>query len=173
MVSEAQWQEQASRVEMEATHELDRLTGLLDLDSSQQNQIFTALARQSPNWLPGMVAGRDLMAVASRPAKPSSGTLQPALPSSTMTPAANTTPTSPAIARNSTPEKSVTPISATSPASVPTSDVTDYLTPEQQQALIQEEMDREAWWACVVPQLLPPELPATKSFDGDEVLLEE
>ena len=175
VVSEAQWLEQASQVEMEASHELDRLTGLLDLAPSQQNQIFTTLARQSPNWLPGMVAGRDSTAIASRPAKRSSGKHQPtsALPSATGTPAADTSSTSPAVAQNSTPEQLVTRISATSPASVPTSDVTDYLTPEQQQALIQEEMDREAWWASVLPQLLPPALPATKSFDGDEVLLEE
>ncbi|MBN8460415.1 MAG: hypothetical protein J0M04_21510 [Verrucomicrobia bacterium] len=54
-----------------------------------------------------------------------------------------------------------------------------YLDADQQQTLIQEEMDRVAWWEEVLPQLLPPDLPATtepveevKPFDGAETLME-
>ena len=54
-----------------------------------------------------------------------------------------------------------------------------YLDADQQRTLIQEEMDRMAWWEEVLPQLLPPDLPATtepaeevKAFDGAETLME-
>ena len=54
-----------------------------------------------------------------------------------------------------------------------------YLDADQQRTLIQEEMDRVAWWEEVLPQLLPPDLPATtepaeeiKPFDGAETLME-
>lgn len=64
-------------------------------------------------------------------------------------------------------------------------EVMAYLNADQQQTLIQEEMDRQAWWEEVLPQLLPPQLqdttaptatdsaPDTKPFEGNEVLLEE
>lgn len=64
-------------------------------------------------------------------------------------------------------------------------EVMAYLNADQQQTLIQAEMDRQAWWEEVLPQLLPPQLqdattptatdsaPDTKPFDGNEVLLEE
>jgi hypothetical protein len=133
VISESQWRAQASQVEMEASRELDRLVGLLDLDSGQQDQVFSALAQQSRSWLPGMLTGR------------------------------NESPTTP-------------------PAT--SSDVTAYLTADQQQILIQEEMDRQAWWADVIPQLLPPALPgdtlivseptiAVKAFDDSEAPPEE
>lgn len=59
-----------------------------------------------------------------------------------------------------------------------------YLNADQQQTLIQEEMDRQAWWEEVLPQLLPPDFPTTTDpdasvpadeiipFDGAETLLE-
>lgn len=54
-----------------------------------------------------------------------------------------------------------------------------YLDADQQQTLIQEEMDRQAWWEEVLPQLLPPDLPVAtepaeeiKPFDGAETLME-
>jgi len=63
-----------------------------------------------------------------------------------------------------------------------------YLDADQQQTLIQEEMDRQAWWEEVLPQLLPPDFPTgvepvpvpatgdpvpdTKPFDGAETLTE-
>jgi hypothetical protein len=66
-----------------------------------------------------------------------------------------------------------------------------YLNPDQQQTLLQEEMDRQAWWAEVLPQLLPPQLqegttgdagtstpavtdpaPDVKPFEGGELLEE-
>jgi hypothetical protein len=57
LLSESEWRDRAAKVETEANHELDRLVGLLDLDPVQQNQVFSALASQSPHWLPGMQAG--------------------------------------------------------------------------------------------------------------------
>jgi hypothetical protein len=64
-----------------------------------------------------------------------------------------------------------------------------YLNPDQQQTLIEDEMDRQAWWEELLPQLLPPQLqdgtnlevpsdavdpaPDTKPFEGGEMLLEE
>jgi hypothetical protein len=63
-----------------------------------------------------------------------------------------------------------------------------YLNADQQQTLIEEEMDRQAWWEEVLPQLLPPDLPSntdpaapsdledpvpdTKAFDGADTLIE-
>lgn len=69
-------------------------------------------------------------------------------------------------------------------------DVMDYLSSEQQETLVQEEMNRQAWWEEVLPQLLPPSLssdsgagtgetfqatpaPETKVFEGDGPLIEE
>jgi hypothetical protein len=70
-------------------------------------------------------------------------------------------------------------------------EVMAYLNPDQQQTLIQAEMDRQAWWEEVLPQLLPPQLqegttgdaggttptvtdpaPDTKPFEGGELLEE-
>lgn len=65
-----------------------------------------------------------------------------------------------------------------------------YLNADQQQTLIQEEMDRQAWWEEMLPQLLPPQLdgttgtetltpstgsdaPETKPYEGGEMLLED
>lgn len=132
--SELEWRAHAEAVARDANHELKRLTDLLDLDTNQQDQVFSALARQSSSWMPGMQTGGDL---------------------------ANT-------------------------AGEASSDLTAYLSADQQQTLIQEEMDRQAWWEEVLPQLLPPEMtdaaaapdstgeapPATKEFEGDGMLLE-
>jgi hypothetical protein len=72
-------------------------------------------------------------------------------------------------------------------------DLTAYLTADQQQSLVEEEMDRQAWWAEVLPQILAPTIPdgddfvdsypgidvstdpapETKEFDGGGMLLEE
>jgi len=47
VLAESKWRHHAAQVEMEANHELQRLTGLLDLDPVQQDQVFSRLARQS------------------------------------------------------------------------------------------------------------------------------
>ena len=88
---------------------------------------------------------------------------------------------------------------ATAAESAATSDVSAYLSADQQQTLVQDEMDRQSWWEEVLPQLLPPTLqsdgtvtsdpasavtsdssasdtnpvPETKAFEGDGMLLEE
>ena len=75
----------------------------------------------------------------------------------------------------------------------PTGSVSDEILPlldeDQQQALIEEELDRRAWWEEILPQLLPPEFPDgntaedpalglpaagdTKTYEGPTELLEE
>lgn len=142
VLSEAQWRAHAAVVEMEANHELKRLAELLDLDSYQQDKVFSALAQRSHSWLPGMQTG------GSNPPVATAGVAAAA-------------------------------------------DVTACLNADQQQTLLQEEMDRQAWWEEILPQLLPPSLsnagvvtadagsspasdtttltppPQTKSFEGD------
>lgn len=156
VLSESQWRERAQQVETAANHELRRLSSLLDLDPVQQDQIFSSLVRQSPNWLPGMTAAPTTSAGYS----------------------ADTRPASPSSAAEASPTVAT--------------DFTAYLNPEQQEELINEEMDRQAWWAEVLPQLLPPALTdvgtvsntgdpavesaapaAVKEFDGSATLLEE
>ena len=47
----------------------------------------------------------------------------------------------------------------------------DQLDLDQQAALLREEMDRQAWWEEILPQLLPPDFPepATPSPSGPDV----
>lgn len=143
LLPESQWRENAEKVESVANRELDRLVALLDLDPSQQNQIFSILARQSPHWAPGMQIANSA------------------------SPAAST--------------------------QTPTEDLSTYLTADQQHSLVEDEMDRQAWWSEVLPQLTAPGIsdgdtvaaagsetvvtaappPATKQFDGGGNLLEE
>jgi hypothetical protein len=148
VLSEPEWRDRAAKVEMEANHELARLSGLLDLDPVQQDKVFSNIARQSRYWSPGMqtVGG------------------------ATETPAGSSQPEN--------------------------ADLTAYLNADQQQTLVEAEMDRQEWWAEVLPQLLPPSIsdgssvaspdvrsaasavdtnpaPETKVFDGGDVLLNE
>lgn len=193
-MAEAQWREHAARVEMEANHELNRLATLLDLDPVQQDKVFAAVARQSPYWLPGMQAGGPV-----RSTDGTSHASEKNLQSTTANrqtaavdrmpvakvPTANPVdhPTS-AVSVVTPGSSSVTDPQTASSEAAP--DVTAYLDADQQQTLIEEEMDRQAWWAEVLPQLLPPNFgeaaaaaaveaaaPETKTFDGGEVLLEE
>jgi hypothetical protein len=141
VVSEAQWLAHAAKVERDANHELSRLVELLDLDSTQQEQVFALLARRSSSWMPGMQTSQD----------PLVGAVD----------------------------------TVDGDASSEADDVMAYLNIDQQQTLIEEEMDRQAWWEEVLPQLLPPQLqdgtadgetdtaPDTKPFEGDAMLLEE
>lgn len=137
-VPEAQWFANAERVALEANRELRRMTAMLDLSPTQQEQIFGALARRSGYWLPGMQ-----------------------------------TPTEARTGNVGTP----------SPSTAQESDeVLAYLDIAQQQTLIEQEMDRQAWWEEVLPQLLPPDFdlntnstippaePDTKAFEGSDVL---
>jgi|GEM_PF-2672633 len=175
VLPEAQWRANAARVEQESNHELARLTHLLDLDGKQQAQVFSALARNSPYWLPGMQAGE-------KPQAANPKTSNPAAPR-THTGSETTAPLTPVPVVPGVPNVSTGP-------SLP--DIAAVLDADQQQTLVQNEMDRQAWWAEVLPQLLPPSLtddvgagsavssaagtvspPATKEFDGGDVLLEE
>lgn len=147
----AEWTAQAARVELEATHELERLVDLLDLTGPQQDHIFDYLARRSSSWLPGMrTDGGEA---------PTGGDgVSPFQPS-----------------RSATGKESGA------------SSVADFLTADQEQILVEDEMDRQAWWQEILPQLLPPEvaapvsagtddpttppLVAPKSFEGETTLL--
>lgn len=76
-----------------------------------------------------------------------------------------------------------------SPAESVTDKILPVLDEEQQQALIDEELDRRVWWEEILPQLLPPEFPAatvaddpaaglpgagdTKVYEGPTEMLEE
>ncbi len=173
VLPESQWRANAAQVEQESNHELARLTNLLDLDSKQQAQVFSALARNSPYWLPGMQAGE----------KPKTGTPKTSAPAVTQPPTGSETTALPAPVVPGVP--SVT-------AGSGLTDVAAVLNADQQLALVQDEMDRQAWWAEVLPQLLPPALtddsaavpimssptdtvspPSTKEFIGGDVLIEE
>jgi len=75
------------------------------------------------------------------------------------------------------------------PAGSVTDEILPVLDEEQQQVLIDEELDRRAWWEEILPQLLPPEFPAataaddpadslpgagdTKAYEGPTEMLEE
>lgn len=180
LLSEAEWREKAAKVEMEANHELDRLVGLLDLDPVQQKQVFSALAEQSPHWLPGMQAGAatrpdDSILAGGRTADNAKADQGQTVRNAGAAAAGATAGSSDGSAQ---------------PANV---DLTAYLTAEQQQSLVEEEMDRQAWWAEILPQILAPTItdgndaalldsgnavstdpaPETKDFDGGGILLEE
>lgn len=83
-------------------------------------------------------------------------------------------------------EMAMDEVGPTSSAQSVTDDILPVLDEEQQQALIDEELDRRAWWEEVLPQLLPPEFPSatgsdehdaaagdTKAYEGPTELLEE
>ena len=180
LLSESQWRERAAKVEMEANHELDRLVGLLDLDPVQQNQVFSALAQQSPHWLPGMQAGtgqRTDDAVLAGGKTPGNAKADQGRQ-----------------VRNAGATAAGTTVGSSDGSAQPANvDLTAFLTAEQQQSLVEEEMDRQAWWAEILPQILAPTIadgsggadldagnalstdpaPETKEFDGGGILLEE
>ena len=189
--TESQWREHAAMVETEANHELERLTNLLDLDSTQQDKVFSSLALQSRYWLPGMKAGSGLRtgspgnsaeSMVSSGGNSQSRTVGNGDPSTSGGNAA-------LVAGGQTGANLISTAGSPQPAVV---DLTAYLNADQQQTLVEAEMDRQAWWAEVLPQLLPPTIsdgttavtsdagnttsdpaPETKEFDGGDVLLEE
>ncbi len=161
----------AARIEQETNHDLRRLVSLLNLTDAQQDQVFNALASRSPHWVPGMATAG---AVSSPTAGSSSSSSDPA------------TSTAPSTASGTTPSTS-TADSATSPAPAESdalSSILPFLTPEQQEALLADEMDKSAWWEEIIPQLLPdeslptiegstpttPDSPETKEFSGPDTL---
>ncbi len=320
VMSESEWHEHAAKVEMEANHELNRLTTLLNLDATQQEKVFSSLAQRSSSWRPGMQTGTNLGAVsigssafqpsgsvaassqgqissngmtarnadgtisstttagqtdadsrtrssgniddspvsiadgstastttgqngtgtdvqsqgrtdgspglsgdgatastttgqpsgsannpnsgATDTSQISSGAPSPGGPTTVPLPAVEsvgsvastatgsegpsqspssptpteTVPTSPVdSSTESSPSRG--DVAATGPVDLASVDPTIYLTQEQQDTLIEDAMDSEAWWAEILPQLLPPTItelpPETLDFDGGEVLLEE
>jgi hypothetical protein len=161
--SEAKWRSHAAQVEMEANHELERLTTLLDLDASQQDQVFSRLARQSDHWLAGMGTARQATTAQPNPTQ------------------IETNPTSPSVSASASSSRSA------GLGSEPQS-IADVLTPAQLEVLVDEEWERQAWWEEILPQLLPPispepqvvtaappaeQAPATKAFEETSTTLGE
>ena len=162
-LSREELQTRAARVEQDANHELRRLVTLLDLSPEQQDQIFQTLASRSPHWVPGMATTTPESAAPGRSqnSQASAGTPQPTADAPSQPSAAASTPTT-----SPSPEES-DPLAAILP----------YLTPEQQEALITDEMDRAAWWEEMIPVLLPDEAlppvtatPDVKEFSGPDTL---
>lgn len=178
MLPEAQWHANAARVEQEANHELERLTDLLELDSQQQEHVFAALARKSPYWLPGMAADNRTRAETPTPTAPATPISQRPTSSNVDRPSRGNSGSAevakpiPAVALNGG-----SPVAES--ISEPVPEISDALDPDQMLTIIDDEMDRQAWWEEVLLQLLPPdgtEMAAgapIKEFDGGEVLLDE
>lgn len=154
----------AARVEQDANHELRRLVTLLDLSPDQQDQIFQTLASRSPHWVPGMAttSGPDSTASGrSRDSKTAPGT----------------TPSPMDASRQPSPSPSTAASTPSPEESDPLASILPYLTPEQQEALITDEMDRAAWWEEMIPVLLPDDTPPPvtsapdiKEFTGPDTL---
>ena len=70
--SRAELEQRAQLVERDANHELARLIPLLELAPDQQQRVFQALARTSPNFVPGMLVDGSSL-------KPSTATPQQTL----------------------------------------------------------------------------------------------
>jgi len=67
-LSRSELETRAQAVDRDANHELARLIPLLDLTPDQQQRVFQALARTSPNFVPGMlVDGTALKPSAAAP----------------------------------------------------------------------------------------------------------
>ena len=58
-LTQAELEHRAQLVDRDANHELARLIHLLDLQPEQQDRVFQALARTSPNFVPGMRVDGD------------------------------------------------------------------------------------------------------------------
>jgi len=165
----------AARIEQETNHDLRRLVSLLNLTDAQQDQVFNALASRSPHWVPGM-------ATAGAVSSPTAGSSSPSSdPAQSPAPSANTSSPSASTADSPTTDSAPSPAPAESDA---LSSILPFLTPEQQEALLADEMDKSAWWEEIIPQLLPdeslptiegstpttPDSPETKEFSGPDTL---
>jgi hypothetical protein len=144
--STAELTARAARVEQEANHDLRRLVNLLDLSEEQQDQVFQTLARYSPSWSPEMAV---LPADGVGPA--ASGKKSLSAP-----PGFYTAPEIKAPADPKAPETADGTAAAVE--SDPMMDeIMALLSPEQQDTLIQEELDRAAWWAEILDQIATPD----------------
>ena len=112
--------ERASLVQQQANRELERLVPLLNLTEEQQDRVFARLAQNSVFWTPALTT--DVAA------NPTSGTVS----SNTSTSVPEQTKSIPDLLI-STPEGE-TPI----------------LDPEQEVAIAQDQLDRQAWWEEVL-----------------------
>lgn len=131
-MDEDAWFANAERVAAEANRELESLRESLDLSPGQQRRVFDILARNSASWQPGMSTERwqgGPLMAAEDPATSSGANL--------------------AEAAAQPGDSSVSLVDA----------LVDVLDHDQQQILIQEELDRRAWWEEILPQLLPPDFP--------------
>jgi hypothetical protein len=181
----------AARVEQEANHDLRRLVKLLDLSEDQQDKVFQTLAQHSPLWTQGMqiapAAGPGSATTTGKRSEPLT-----TAPGIYTAPVVGEIPepvkTGPPPIAGEVPAPVKAPavpgedIPATTPD--PMDEIMAYLNPDQQDTLIQEEMDRIAWWAEILPQLLPPDdvpaidggtpaVPApgqTETYEGADVL---
>lgn len=168
---ERAWFASAEKIGRHANRELAKLRETLELSPNQQQRIFDALARNSPSWQPGMLTGGaygvGVVSDGGKTTSPSSSE-----PAAQLADNANGSEAAPALAMNE--------------------EVMAVLDADQQQALIDEEANRRAWWEEILPQLLPPELPTaaasppiddpaaslpgygdTKTYQGPTELLEE
>ncbi len=155
----------AAKVEQEANRELQRLVRLLNLTEEQQDKVFQTLARHSRHWSPEMLIPADAAAAGKRTEKVP-GLYLPGTDSP-----AKTQPVEDAPAADPVPAKTTDPLE----------EIMSILDPEQQTALVKDEMDRAAWWAEILPQILPAdEIPAldgttpgageVREYEGSEVL---
>lgn len=134
----------AAKVEQQANRELDRLITLLNLNEDQQDKVFQTLAKHSRHWSPEMQFGGIGAGIAGKRSPAAPGLLIPGTDAPAITepveksPAAETTP-------STDPAKTADPLE----------EIMALLDPEQQSALLKDEMDRSAWWAEILPQILP------------------
>jgi len=153
VANESDWFANAERVEREANRELENLRETLELNPNQQQRIFDILARNSPAWMPGMwTGGSHGVGVVSDEAKPANSSNQTRLEAAGQTgDYSNHAEAAPNV---SLADQVLT--------------VLDY---DQQQALVEEELNRRAWWEEILPQLLPPEFPAAAGADSPAATL--
>lgn len=136
----------AAKVEQQANRELDRLITLLNLSEDQQDKVFQTLAKHSRHWSPEMQFGSMGAGIAGKRSPAAPGLLIPGTDA-------------PAITEPVEKNPAAEPTPSTEPAetSDPLEEIMALLDPEQQSALVKDEMDRSAWWAEILPQILPPD----------------
>jgi Spy/CpxP family protein refolding chaperone len=128
----------AQKVEGETNRELRRLVPLLNLTEDQQDRIFSALAQQSPSFLPGMIiqdaSGGDSGAFSN---------------------AAKTRPSSNSGSQGQNPSSASTaaPVASAPAAKLPEEIIHSVLTPEQQEVYADSVADQQAWWNEVLGKL--------------------
>jgi hypothetical protein len=178
----------AARVEQEANHDLRRLVELLNLTEEQQDRVFQTLAEHSPSWVPGMQIAPAAVAGANTAGKRSELS-EPAPGDSGVSGVPGIYVAPPGAGEVTAPLKTPEPTSddGSAAGTDPMDEIMALLNPEQRDTLLQEEMDRAAWWAEVLPQIIPPdEIPSigagtpapanpppageTRTYEGSDVL---